>query len=132
MNDLRTIRLGIEAMRGGRSTEGNGDGNGDAAPSGDSNVAWWPHYDRRIFDALYAAYNHVAGPDHDYMSNIEPLREAPIPSASMSDLSTWFTYLMRGDRFDDGLIAAYIEDGRLLQMFERLVEVADPGSGSGR
>lgn len=66
------------------------------------------------------------------MTNIEHLRDAPISSASMSELSTWFTFLMRGERFRDSYIVEYISDGRLLQMFERLVEIAERGAEAGR
>ncbi|MFK4791519.1 DUF6508 domain-containing protein [Microbacterium sp. ZW T5_56] len=92
-----------------------------------SSGAWtmpYPDYDEMLMGALDAAST-ILGPDHDYLASFERTREVPISSASVSDLSTWFTYIQRGERFADGHIAHYVESGEFLLLLDRLVALRD-------
>ena len=48
------------------------------------------------------------------------MSEAGIAEASLADLGTLFTYLVRGERFADGHVAAAIENGKVGRMLDRL------------
>lgn len=56
-----------------------------------------------------------------------------IDQAGLSDLQRMLTFCVRGERFCDGHIGHMIESGRLVQILERLKEIADgqrPEEGS--
>ncbi|WP_342356356.1 DUF6508 domain-containing protein [Micrococcus sp. KRD077] len=79
----------------------------------------YPDYDDRVFPGLVAAQE-LAGIDVDYLRNVDRVSEAGIAEASLADLGTLFTYLVRGERFADGHVAAAIENGKVGRMLDRL------------
>jgi hypothetical protein len=84
----------------------------------------YPAYDDVLMTALWAAQN-IVGTDYDYLASYPRVREVPLGSVSAAELSTWFTYILRGERFSDGHIAHYVESGELLVLLERLIELRD-------
>lgn len=92
-----------------------------------SSGAWtmpYPQYDDVLMKALWAAQN-IVGADDDYLASSERVRDVPLGSVSGAELSTWFTYILRGERFSDGHIAQHIESGELLMLLERLLVLRD-------
>ena len=79
----------------------------------------YPDYDDSVFPGLVAAQE-LAGIDVDYLRNVDRVSEAGIAEASLADLGTLFTYLVRGERFADGHVAAAIENGKVGRMLDRL------------
>lgn len=79
-----------------------------------------PANDDVLMGALHAAST-ILGTDFDYVATLERVRGVPIGSASVSDLSTWFTSILRGERFADGHIAHYVESGELLMLLDRSI-----------
>lgn len=92
-----------------------------------SSGAWtmpYPQYDDVLMKALWAAQD-IVGADFDYLASHKRVREVPLGSVSGAELSTWFTYISRGERFSDGHIAQYVESGELLILLERLLVLRD-------
>ena len=92
-----------------------------------SSGAWtmpYPQYDDVLMKALWAAQD-IVGADFDYLASYKRVREVPLGSVSGAELSTWFTYILRGERFSDGHIAQYVESGELLMLLERLFVLRD-------
>ncbi|RAN79581.1 hypothetical protein B5P43_13910 [Bacillus sp. SRB_336] len=116
----------LRLMRAGYLPEWKG---GGSRGPGWFNVRW-PDYDPRLHAALEAALS-IAGPDYDYLANYGHVQNRPVSSASSEGLSTWFTYVIRGERFCTGHIEGFIQDGRLQEMFERLLEVVNDPSLEG-
>ena len=44
---------------------------------------------------------------------------------SLTDLRRLFTYYLRGERFCDGLIVEFVEDGLMLKALERTQQIAE-------
>lgn len=63
--------------------------------------------------------------DNNYMKNHDKLDEGSIETMSLKELSTMYTFIQRGERFSDGHIASYIEDGKLLRLFKRHLELLE-------
>ncbi len=79
----------------------------------------WFNYAPQIWDGIEAAMD-LLGVDYDYLRQIEAVRERRIPTASPSDLSTWFTWMSRGERFCDGFLYGNISNGELTAITKRL------------
>lgn len=77
-------------------------------------------YDPRVFDGLAAAIELAGGSDLHYLERIAPLKEIPPQEMSVDQLATWFTWVMRGERFTLGHIVWFIEDGSLEIALRRL------------
>ncbi len=88
----------------------------------------WPNYDARLWTGVEAAQE-LLGSDYEYVEHIERVQARPIRDASRSDLATWFTWLVRGERFCDGLIGSAAESGELLALLRRLDEVLEAEKG---
>lgn len=50
-------------------------------------------------------------------------RGKAIEEYNLDELKTMFTFINRGERFCDGHIAAYVENGDLLRLLKRLNEI---------
>ena len=96
---------------------------GGASGRGRMGAPSWPVYDDRVFAGLEAR-RELAGTDFDYLEHIEGIEQQPISRASVEDLATWFTWLVRGERFCDGHIARNLESGRVRELLTRLLEVS--------
>ncbi len=82
----------------------------------------YPSYDGRVRAGLQAALE-LVGTDFNYPDHKDRRDPRRIEVASRDDLSTWVTFIMRGERFCDGHIGGYIENGLLLQILERIEAV---------
>lgn len=84
-------------------------------------ISWdpYPSYDGRIFTVLKSL-----GIDEMYMQNSEKLENVPIETMSLENLKTMYTFILRGERFCEGTIASYVEDGSLAKMVKREIELS--------
>lgn len=64
--------------------------------------------------------------DVDYLSNYEKItaKGIRIEEMNIGQLSAMFTFIQRGERFCDGHMATYIEDGTVLRLLLRLKELS--------
>lgn len=84
--------------------------------------AGWPDYDERVLPGLAAAQE-LAGVDVDYLCHVDRVSDAGIDAASLADLGTLFTYVLRGERFSEGHIGAALANGKVGRMLDRLAEL---------
>ncbi len=60
---------------------------------------------------------------YDYRKNMELLQNKEIAKYTRDEVLTHMTYIIRGERFCDGVIAANVEDGTLEKLCMRLHEI---------
>jgi len=77
-----------------------------------------------VWDGVLAAVR-LAGPDFRYPEHIKPIYDQPIGEATWRDMSTWFTWQSRGDRFGYGHLTSELRSGRLGELVERFLELWD-------
>lgn len=92
----------------------------------DESGAWqlgYPRYPEGIFEIFQLMESDVR-----YRPNMDKIRmqKLHISELSLSQIQTYLTYLERGERFCDGVIAEAVEDGRLLKLLLRLQDLVDP------
>ena len=80
----------------------------------------YPVYDDRVMRAL-----NTFKPDYDYLEHYAELEGKAAADMSLEDLATMYTFIVRGERFCDGHIASFIEDGDLLALVERHIELLE-------
>ena len=80
----------------------------------------YPNYDNRIFDVLGSL-----PPDYEYLDHYGDLENKAIGDMTLDDLATMYTFIIRGERFCDGHIASFVEDGRLLKLVNRQIELLE-------
>lgn len=80
----------------------------------------YPEYPAEVCQAL-----DFMEPDYDCLSNHDILMDSgkAIEEYNLDELKTMFTFISRGERFCDGHIASYIENGVLLRLLKRLEEI---------
>ena len=84
-----------------------------------------PDYDERVLPGLVAAQE-LAGVDVDCLRHVDAVSERGIAAASLADLGTLFSYVLRGEHYGPGHIRAAIANGKVARMLERLAELV-PG-----
>lgn len=78
----------------------------------------YPQYDGRIYSVLYSLEL-----DTEYMEKHDRLAGKEISEMSLPDLSVMYTFICRSERFCDGSIMSYVEDGTLLKLLNRELEL---------
>ena len=58
--------------------------------------------------------------DEDYISNYEFIKNKKIEELTLQECLTYFTYIIRSDRFSSGYIYKVVSEGILLKLLERL------------
>lgn len=83
-------------------------------------VMWdpYPSYDRNIFVVLNSL-----GFDEMYMEKSEELTGKPIEEMSLSELKVMYSFIVRSEKYCDGSIAGYVEDGSLAKMAQREIDL---------
>lgn len=61
--------------------------------------------------------------DYNYMQNMESLKNKEILDYTRDEIITHMTYIIRGERFCDGVIATNVGDGTLEKLCMRLHEI---------
>ena len=78
----------------------------------------WPDYDGRVIMALDTLYD-----DKDYLKNHDKIETKEIESMSLREIATMYTFIKRGEKFCDGHIATYVENGMLYRLVKRHLEL---------
>lgn len=78
----------------------------------------YPRYDPRVMAVLKSLKS-----DSDYLTRYEAIKDKAITTYTLAEIATFYTFLVRGERFSDGHIAAYIEDGTLYRLVKRQQEL---------
>lgn len=78
----------------------------------------YPNYDGRVMAALG-----LLEPDYNYLSHHEAMNDMPIDKMDIDNIKTMLTFINRGERFCDGHIASFVENGYLLKLLLRLSEL---------
>ena len=82
----------------------------------------YPEYPSEVYQALG-----FMASDYDYLAHHDVLMESgkPIEEYNLDELKTMFTFINRGERFCDGHIASFVENGELLRLLKRLLEIVE-------
>ena len=100
---------------------GGGKPTGEKTEDGKDIIQWpYPIYPEGLFESLY-----TLGSDHDYIKNMEDIKDKDISTMSLEEIRTFLTHIARGERFCDGLLAGYVENGLLVKALERILELYD-------
>lgn len=106
--------LPVEQVHGGRSTDG-------------AMHFTWPEYAPEVARFMQAA-SKDCWQDRYYSPDAMALMIADserVTLATLEEIRSMLTYCVRGERFCEGHIGHMIESGRLVQILERLQEIAD-------
>lgn len=101
MKDIEKLRLAADYLREQPKVEYNP----------------WPVYPALIYDALRTLE------DLNYSENYDKLQGTAIETMTLEQIATMYTFILRGERFCDGHIASYIEDGTLYRLVLRHIEL---------
>lgn len=80
----------------------------------------YSNYDNCIFDVL-----HSLPTDYEYPTHHRALEDKAIEDMTLSELATMYTFIERGERFCDGHIASFVQDGTLLKLVTRQIELLE-------
>ena len=86
----------------------------------------WPEYDPRVM-AVFCLPE-----DRDYLKNHEKLAGKSIGEMTLHEIAAMYTFITRGERFCDGHIASYIEDGTLYKLVMRHLELLSGSASENR
>lgn len=125
MEALQRINTGIELLEAGYIVEWT---SSRVTESGARTMSY-PNYDKRLVEALWGA-SELVGTDYGYTERVEEVRDLSVPGMTRPQLSTFLTWVQRGERFCDGFIDGFVEDGRVLQALRRAAEL-ERGVGLG-
>lgn len=83
----------------------------------------YPVYPKELFPIL-----HLMEPDYQYSDHIKQMKKQKLrfSELSLSQIQTYLTYLHRGERFCDGLIAEAVNHGTLLKLLLRIHDLINP------
>lgn len=73
-------------------------------------------------DVLWQALSNLSG-DIDYMDNYKKIRDKNIEEYTLAECKTFATYLIRGERFCDGLVASAVKDNSILKLLKRYLDL---------
>lgn len=80
----------------------------------------YPVYAGEIMDVLGSMED-----DKNYAANHDELEGKPIEDMNLKNIATMYTFIVRGERFCDGHIAGYVEDGTLYRLVLRHLELLE-------
>jgi len=78
----------------------------------------YPSYDKRIIDLLLSI-----GEEIEYMTKYDLIADKDINEMNLDGLKAFYTFILRSERFCDGSIKAYLEDGTILKLALRQNEL---------
>ena len=84
----------------------------------------YPIYDERVM-CVFGTLSE----DLNYMADYERLKDVEIETMDIRQIATMYTFVQRGERFCDGHIAAYIENGTLYRLVKRQLELTESREG---
>ncbi len=118
MEHLQLVRVGIKLLEDGYTVEWTP---WQEAASGSVTLPY-PIYDSRLLAAMSGA-SRLVGQDFDYVNHVDEVKDLHVPEMTRDQLATFLTWVQRSERFCDGAIDSFVQDGRLLQALRRVVEL---------
>jgi len=118
MEHLQLVRVGIKLLEDGYTVEWTP---WQEAASGSVTLPY-PIYDSRLLAAMSGA-SRLVGQDFDYVNHVDEVKNLRVPEMTRDQLATFLTWVQRSERFCDGAIDSFVQDGRLLQALRRVVEL---------
>lgn len=82
-------------------------------------VRGYPEYSHQVYEALS-----LLDTDIDYQNNYDKISDTPIENYTLENIATMFTFISRGERFCDGHIASFVENGTILKLLKQLKKIA--------
>ena len=79
----------------------------------------FPKYDKEVIDWIETFHN-LKLLDHNYVENFNYLKDKNIEELDFYEILSYLTYVIRGERFCDGLIASNLENGNIELLEKRL------------
>ena len=86
----------------------------------------FPIYSKSVHDWIKALYD-LDLTDRDYYDHFEKIKEKHVEELTRDEILTRMTYLVRAERFCDGVIEEALNDGTLEALSVRLHEITKPG-----
>ena len=59
----------------------------------------------------------------NYLELYEKIKDKPIKDLSLDEICVYCTFIRRGERFCDGHIAKFLDNGILVKLYERYLEL---------
>ncbi len=79
----------------------------------------FPNYDKEAIDWI-EAFHSLKLLDHNYVENFNYLKDKNIEELDFYEILSYLTYIIRGEKFCDGLIASNLENGNIELLEKRL------------
>lgn len=81
-----------------------------------------PDYPKELIN-FFVMLNKASFYDNNYLFNISKIQNDRINDLDISSIRTFLTYMYKQESSQEGLIARYIENGKLVQLLDRLKEL---------
>lgn len=78
-----------------------------------------------IWDGIDLLNNHLNGNWEPYYDGLDDFPIETIPQASIGELTAWFILFGNRERIDGGLISSAVDDGTILALSKRFLELVD-------
>ena len=72
----------------------------------------FPLYDEEVNNWIHEFYR-LKLPDYNYLDNYKIYKYKKIEELSLEETLSYLTFIIRGEKFCDGHIASYLEDGTI-------------------
>jgi uncharacterized protein YqgQ len=86
------------------------------------NIPSVPDYPKELI-AFFVYLNKIDFYDDNYLFNVSKIQNNRISDLDIDAIRTFLTYMYKQESSSSGLIARYIENGKLIQLLERLKEL---------
>ncbi len=86
------------------------------------NVPSIPDYPNELI-GFFVYLNKIKFFDENYLFNVSKIQNERISDLNLSEIRTFLTYMYKQESSSTGLIARYIENGKLIQLLDRLKEL---------
>lgn len=81
-----------------------------------------PDYPKELIN-FFVTLNKINFYDENYLFNVSSIQNNRIGDLDINGIRTFLTYMYKQESSSEGLIARYIENGKLIQLLERLKEL---------
>lgn len=78
-----------------------------------------------IWDGIYLLDKHLSGDWKPHYDRLNDYSVETIPQASLGELTAWFILFGNRERIHGGLIASAVDDGTILALSKRFLELVD-------
>jgi len=72
---------------------------------------------------ITSLFNYFSSNCKDYRKNIEKIKLKEISKLKLKEVDNYLTFIYRGERFSEGFISTFIDNGILLKLLNRLLEI---------